>query len=432
MRPRSSRTPLPSAFTRLSWASVLTQFAEQIALVAVPLTAVLLLNADAAGAALLQVAQTLPFLVLAIPFGLLVDRSSPRRLLLLSEALRASTLVAVVVLLAVDALRFEALLALGFAGAVGTMGISVAVPAAVPRTVPRERLVDANRWLELGRSAAFIAGPAVAGAIVSLAGADTAFIVATIACVAALAVLARTDIPARTVAPRTAAWREIGEGLRFAFSHALLRPMIVTSFVFNVGWFLLQSVFVVYALDRLGMTPTTVGFAMAVYGAGMVIGALLAPVLSRRLPLGAMAMLGPLGGFAAALLMTATVWVPSPAFAFAAYLLFGLGPVLWTIGTTALRQAVTPVAMIGRVSSVLVVATYGARPVGAGIGAAVAAGVGVEACVLLCAVVFAAQLGYVLLSALRRVREIPADPPEHAAEPAGPVRSAGTDGPGPR
>lgn len=425
MHPRAPRRPLPPAFTRLSWSSVLTQFAEQIALVAVPLTAVLLLGADAAGTALLQVAQTLPFLLLAIPFGLLVDRSSPRRLLLLSEALRGSTLVAVIVLLALDALRFESLLALGFAGAVGTMGISVAVPAAVPRTVSRDRLVDANRWLELGRSAAFIGGPAVAGAIVSLGGADTAFVVATVACLAALAVLARTDIPARVAAPRTTPWRDIGEGLRFAFFHALLRPMIVTSFVFNVGWFLLQSVFVVYALDRLGMTPATVGAAMAVYGGGMVIGALLAPVLSRRFALGALTMLGPLGGFAAALLMAATLWVPAPAFAFAAYLLFGLGPVLWTIGTTSLRQAVTPVSMIGRVSSVLVVATYGARPVGAALGAVVAAGVGIEACIVLCAGVFAAQLGYVLLSALRRVREIPADPADAAVGATPPDESAG-------
>ncbi|MCK2025048.1 MFS transporter [Microbacterium sp. SSW1-47] len=433
MHPRAPRPPLPPAFTRLSWSSVLTQFAEQIALVAVPLAAVLLLGADAASTALLQVAQTLPFLLLAIPFGLLVDRSSPRRLLLLSEALRASTLVAVIVLLALDALRFESLLALGFAGAVGTMGISVAVPAAVPRTVSRDRLVDANRWLELGRSAAFIGGPAVAGAIVSLGGADTAFVVASVACLAALVVLARTDIPARVAAPRMTPWRDIGEGLRFAFSHALLRPMIVTSFVFNVGWFLLQSVFVVYALDRLGMTPATVGAAMAVYGGGMVIGALLAPVLSRRFALGALTMLGPLGGFAAALLMAATLWVPvpvpvpvpAPAFAFAAYLLFGLGPVLWTIGTTSLRQAVTPVSMIGRVSSVLVVATYGARPVGAALGAVVAAGVGVEACIVLCAGVFAAQLGYVLLSALRRVREIPADPADAAVEATPPDESAG-------
>ena len=413
MMPAEKRPPLSSGFTRVAWSSVLTQMAEQIALVAAPLAAVLVLGAGATETALLQLAQTLPFLLLSIPFGLIVDRSSPKRVLVGCEALRAATLACTVALILLDSLSFEALLALGFVGAIGTVGVSVAIPSSVPQLVARERLMDANQWLELGRSIAFICGPVIAGAIVSLAGAETAFVVATVACAAAAVLLLRVGIP-RVPSPRTKAWTDVARSVRFVLSHELLRPMIVTSMVFNVGWFLIQSVFVVYAIDRLGMTPSTVGTAMGVYGAGMVIGAFASRQVSRRMTLGSMSVLGPAGGFLAAGLMAGTLWMPFPALAFVAFFLFGLGPVLWSISTTSLRQVVTPVPMIGRVSSLLVVSTYGARPIGAGLGAVIAAGAGMEWCIALAAVVFAAQLVVVLTSALPAVRELPASVPEAA------------------
>lgn len=401
------RDPLPNRFTRIAWSSVITQMAEQIALVAMPLAAVLMLRAGATETALLQVAQTLPFLVLALPFGLVIDRTSPQRILLASELLRMATLGGVVVLIALDALSFSALLALSCVGAVGTVGVSVAVPSSVPRLVGPGRLMDANRWLELGRSAAFVSGPVLAGAIVSVAGAGAALVLATVACAAAAALLVRLDIPRNAASPRTSAWREAVDGLRYVLTHRFLRPMVATSTIFNIGWFLIQSVFVVYALDRLGMTPTTVGLAMGAYGAGMVIGAALSQPLSRRLRFGLMTVLGPAGGFLAVILMATTLWIPSPLLALVSFFLFGLGPVLWTISTTSLRQAVTPAPMIGRVSSLVVVSTYGARPIGAGLGVAISAAFGMTWCIAAAVVVFALQLAVVLASALPAVRELP-------------------------
>lgn len=401
------RTPLPAAFTRISWASVLTQGAEQIALAATPLAAVLLLNAGPAETAMLQVAQTLPFLILAIPLGLIVDRHSRKRILIASEALRALTLAAVLILIHLDTLTFTALLALGLIGAIGTVGFSIAAPAAVPELVARQQLVDANRWLELGRSIAFISGPALGGALVALAGAGTAFIVATIICCAAVTLLTRIEFPHHSPAPRGSGSRDILKGLSFTIRNDLLRPMLVTSLIFNIGWFLVQSVFVVYALERQSMTPTTVGMAMGIFGIGMVIGAFSMPWLSRRLALGRISILGPLGGFVAAALITATVWMPSPPLVYSSFFLFGLGPVLWSISTTTLRQAITPQQLIGRVSSLLVVTTYGARPIGAGIGVLVAALAGMEWCIVLALAVFALQLVVVLFSKLPSVRSLP-------------------------
>ncbi|MBT2484682.1 MULTISPECIES: MFS transporter [unclassified Microbacterium] len=405
--PSNRRSPLPAQFTRIAWSNVLIQFAEQMALIAAPLAAVVVLGVGATGTALLQVAQTLPFLLLSIPFGVLVDRYSPKRLLLASEALRTLTLAVTAVLVLTDWLTFGALLAVGFLGAIGSLGVAVGIPSTVPQLVSRDRLMDANRWLELGRSVAFVSGPVIGGAIVSLADAETTFVVATIICGAAVVLLARLDVRRPARARSREAWREVADGLRYVLSHELLRPMIVTSMIFNVGWFLIQSVFVVYALRDLGMTAASVGTAIGVYGAGMVLGAVVARSLSARLSLGRMSVLGPIGGFLAAVLMVITLWLPTPALALFSYFLFGLGPVLWSISTTSLRQAVTPTRMIGRVSSLLVISTYGARPIGAGLGAVIAATLGMEWCIAVAVVVFAAQLAVMLASPLPALRELP-------------------------
>lgn len=408
------RTPLSAAFIRISWASVLTQSAEQIALAATPLAAVLLLNAGAAETAMLQVAQTLPFLIFAIPLGLIVDRHSRKRILIASEALRALTLTAILILVHLDTLTFTALLILGLVGAIATVGFSIAAPAAVPELVEREQLVDANRWLELGRSIAFISGPALGGALVAVAGAGTAFIVATIICCAVVTLLTRTEFPHHSRTRQGSGSRDILDGLSFTVRNELLRPMLVTSLIFNIGWFLVQSVFVVYTLERQSMTPTTVGMAMGIFGIGMVIGAFSMPWLSRRLALGRISVLGPVGGFVAAALMTATVGMPSPPLVCLSFFLFGLGPVLWSISTTTLRQAITPQQLIGRVSSLLVVTTYGARPIGAGIGVLVAALAEMEWCIVLALAVFALQLVVVLFSKLPSVRSLPEPPVQEA------------------
>src|SRR4051812_16154046 len=107
---------LPPAFARIAWSNLAAQFSEQMALAAAPLVAVLALGAGAGETGLLQMAQTLPFLLLSLPAGVLADRASRRRLMAGSEALRALSLIAVLVLVLLDRLDLPALAVLGFLG----------------------------------------------------------------------------------------------------------------------------------------------------------------------------------------------------------------------------------------------------------------------------------------------------------------------------
>src|SRR5919109_1100522 len=166
---------LPPTFTRLAWSNLAAQSAEQIGLAAAPIVAVLALGAGVAATGVLQTAQTLPFVLFAIPAGLLADRTSRRRVMVGAEILRALSLLTILVLTALGGLTLATLAALGFIGACGTVAYSVAAPALVPSLVAPGALAVANGRLELARTVAFTGGPAVAGALVGWTGGAVAF-----------------------------------------------------------------------------------------------------------------------------------------------------------------------------------------------------------------------------------------------------------------
>ena len=107
--------------------------------------------------------------------------------------------------------------------------------------------------------------------------------------------------------------------------------------------------------------------------------------------------LGPVTGFCAALVLALTTFVASPLLAGLGFFLLGAGPILWVISTTTLRQAVTPPQLLGRVSAINIL-SYGARPIGAGLGAVVGGIYGAELCLVLAALMFAVQALVILLS----------------------------------
>ena len=398
---------LPRSFQGLAWSNLAAQSAEQLSLAAVPLVAVLMLGAGPGEIGFLAAAQTLPFLLVSMPLGLLADRMSRRRLMVWSEGLRAVSLLVLLAMVFASKLSIAWLAVLGFMGAVGTVAFSVAAPALVPALVPREALALANGKLELARSAAFTAGPALAGALVAWAGASAAFVLAAVLSVAAAALLLRlTEGPRSSTAPRHPLL-EVKDGARFVWEHELLRPMAITGAVFNISWFVLQAGYVPYAVRVLGLGAQAVGFTLAMYGAGMVVGALLTSRVVARLPFGRAIQVGPAVAVVAAGVMVSTLVFPLASLAALSFFLFGAGPMVWVITSTTLRQSVVPSTMLGRVSAVFLTINAGARPVGAALGGVVGAAWGEPACLLLAFAGFVLQAVIIFASRVATLHRLP-------------------------
>src|SRR5215467_439293 len=402
----NSETRLPPAFRRLAWSNLAAQSAEQIALAATPILAVIAFGGGAGETGVLQTAQTLPFVLFAIPAGVLADRLSRRSVMACAEALRALSLAAVLALAALGLLNWPLLAALGFLGACGTVAFSVTAPSLVPSLVPTAALAAANARIELARTVAFAAGPALGGALVGWLGGASAFSVAAALSAGAVVLLSGLCEPARPPRPSRHPFDDVREGARFMFRHPLLRPIFVTQFIFNTAFFVLQAVFVPYAVRHLGLSASGVGVTLGTYGVGMMVGALIAGRVMGWLPIGIVIAIGPLAGFVAALVMVLTIWAPAAPLAAASFFLMGAGPIIWVISTTTLRQTVMPPELLGRVTALNIVA-YGARPVGAAIGAAVGGLYGAEVCLVLALSGFLIQAVTILASPIVRLARQP-------------------------
>jgi len=396
----------------LSRSNLAAQFSEQMAIAAIPILAVVALGVSAQESATLQAINTLPFLLLSIPAGLLADRCRRKQLMMASELIRALALFLLFALFSAQVMGLYGLATLGFAIATGTVVYSVAAPALVAALVGKDDLLTANRRLEIARSIAFTAGPSVGGILAGWASGIFAFLTAFALSILSVWYLARLPNELQHTPSERRLLRELSEGIAFIVHNRYLRPIVATAFVFNTSWYLLLGIFAYYAINHVHLSASAVGVALGVYGLGMVAGAYLYPVISRHLGFGRQVMVGPICAFAAALLMVATLLVQqlvlAIVFVFAAFFLFGCGPIVWTISTTSLRQIVTPGGLIARVSSVIMTATFGARPLGAALGAWLSATFGIASCLIGAAIGFSIQLGIIALSAPARLPSIDA------------------------
>ena len=393
---------------RLANSNVTAQFSEQMAIAAIPIVAVVALGVSAEQSAMLQAINTLPFLLLSIPAGLLADRCKRKQLMIGTELIRAAALFLLFALFSTKLLSLYGLAALGFAIALGTVVYSVAAPALVATLVGKDDLLTANRKLEIARSIAFTAGPSVGGILAGWSSGAFAFLAAFILSLASVWYLTRLPEEPWQPTNRRHLLRELSDGIQFIVRNQYLRPIVATAFVFNVSWYLLLAIFAFYAINHLQFNAAEVGFALGVCGLGMVAGAFLYPVIARNLGFGRQIILGPICASTASLLVVSTLFTHQNFVVYAAFFLFGFGPIVWTISTTSLRQIVTPSGLIARVSAVIMTTTFGARPLGALLGAWLSATFGVTSCLIGVAIGFSIQLGIIAVSEPSRLRSIDA------------------------
>lgn len=398
-------------FTALLGAAAGTHAADQLALATLPLTATLVLGAGPDVLGLLVAAQSTAWLLVSLPAGAWVDRLPRRRLLIAALGFGLLASVAAVAAAATGAAGLLGVAA--FIGASGTVVYVLTSVSLLPSLVPAADLPRANARLELARAVVSLAAPFVAGMLAQHLSPTWGYGLAALGAALALAcVLALPRVPAPAAGTaRPPFLAAIRAGARFVVHHDLLRGISLCAIFWNFAFFALLAIWAPLALGPLGLDPAGMGLAQSAYGAGLILGALVAPITSRRLPPLATLIFGPaVSVVAAGLFLAAPAHAGTAngfALAAAGYFLVGFGPMLWLICQTTVRQLVTPLSLMGRVNATVQTAIYGVRPLGALAGGFLAAQAGLQSALVLVAVAFALSTLAIMQSPLARLRAMP-------------------------
>lgn len=396
-------------FLKLWGAQTISQVGTQVTLLALPLTAILLLHASALEIALLGAMETLPFLLFALPAGVWVDRLPRRGLMILADLARAAALVSIPIAHWLDALALPQLFVVAFVTGIGTVFFDVSYLSYLPSLVGRAQLAGGNARLMATQSGAQIVGPGIGGALVALVGAPVALLADAISFGVSgglIGLIRRREAPVERAEDRHI-WTELREGLSYVFRQPYLRILTITTGISNFFGTMLFSLFLLYAIRDLGFTPGAMGVIFMLVSVGALAGAVLSGRVVRTLGLGrTIAWAAILGNVTFLTIPLAPQDNALPYFVVGAILGPGIG-MMFNVNQLSLRQAITPERLLGRMNSVVRFMYWGTMPAGAAAGGALATVAGVRTTLIVGAAGSALALVPLALSPLRHLRALP-------------------------
>lgn len=404
--------PFPSKGFRRFWVGdAVSTFGTYVTLLAVQTLVVTDLGGDATAVGWVNSARWLPYLLLGLLVGAVVDRHRRRPVLVASDLAQAVLLTAIPVAWALDALTLPVVLAVVAAyGAVSLVG-GAASMAFIPRLVERRDLQRAHVRLDGADAVAQNAGPALGGLLVTLVGAPLTVLVDAASYVfsAVMTATVRVDEPARVVTGERPHLRhEIAEGLRWVYGGSGLGRLAVSTHVWFAGNAVVVTVLAPFALTRLGLSPLQLGLATSAAGVGALLGTLGSTPGGRWLGTGGAVVVAHVGSALGAVLM----------------LLAGLGTTGWgawavlaagqslhgaAIGFSnshemAYRQTLTPDALQGRTNTTMRSLNRAVIVVGAPLGGLLADRAGIRPALAVAAALFALAAAMLAASPFRQVR----------------------------
>ncbi|MFJ2955492.1 MFS transporter [Streptomyces sp. NPDC087270] len=413
-----------SDFLRLWTGQSISTLGSSISSVALPLVAVVTLGASTMQISVLTFLQTLPALPLSLFVGVLVDRVSPLRLLIVSDLGRGVAVGAIPVLAYAGLLRVEVMYVCMFVIGVLSTVFDISYGAYLPRLLPQSLLIAANSRMELTRNVLSLTGKGVAGAAIAVM--RIPFVVAADAlsyfCSALSLVLIRrrsadpsgSPSPARP-APRQVI-REIREGVTAVFGNRYLRPVTVNAALSNFLTQVVLTLFVLYATRDLGLSGGWIGLVFAGGSVGGVVSSLLLPRLVERFGYGR-AFLGFMVCLRAGLLCVGLVHGPQP------LLIAGL-TVLWFVSLlglvgsniclAALRQVAVPDELRGRANAAIITLIAGVTPLGAILAGVLGSAIGAHRTILGVTLLMPLPLLLVVFSPIRRLVSVTETAPQRS------------------
>ena len=402
-------------FRRLWTSLTITAFGAQVTNLALPLTAALLLNATPMQMGILVALETLPFALFSLHAGVLLDRVRKLPVVIAADLGRAISLLAIPVMAWLGALSVEVLFAVGFLCGVQNVVGGAAYQVLLAQMAGRKRLVEANAKVALGETSAALIGPGLAGGLVHALTAPFAIVLDAVAFLVSALILrrvvSRNDVPCASTGHGM--WREIGEGIRLVWQNRTLWGLAWLAGTWQFLHHMQVAVLILFATRELGLSAGAIGLAYACGGIGCVLASATAQRLSERLGIGNVivhALILTAFGWQAFGLISGPVWVATLALG-AAMLVFDFGAVLYGINYLALRQAITPDRLLGRMTATMRFFTVAAAPLGSLVGGALATAIGLRGTLLTVGILGLVLSGAaVLWSPVRRHRTLPVAP----------------------
>ena len=351
-------------------AAAISQLGTQITFLAIPFIAVTLLDASPLDTSILAMLGWLPMIALGLVAGAIVDRTRCQPLLIGCDVARALAVAAI------PAAHLTGWLSLWYLYAtVVIIGLfstffDIAYQARLPTLVLRDDLIAANGGLELAQSGTRIVGPGLAGAMIALFTAPVALLLDAVSYLASALFLVgiRQPEPPLTAAPRPrsvtqALHLDIREGITCLWRQPVLRSLLGATLGRSIGWALVEGIMLFYIVRTLALPAEAAGAAFSIGNVGLLVAAALTSQATRQWGLGPI-IIGAVGLHTLGLVLLALAPLAPLALLTTGYLVRAAGVVAYNMSQLTLRQSMTPLHLLGRVSATVRVLGWASIPLG--------------------------------------------------------------------
>lgn len=384
--------PLGSPYWKLWTSSALSNLADGVMKVALPLVAIRYTESPALIAGL-GFAFTLPWLIFALTAGALADRFDRRRLMLMANTARAVVLAVLTVTALLGAGSIWMLYAVALCVGIAETVYDTSSQSILPQLVSRDALSRANGRLYAAElTTNQFVGPPLGGFLVA-SGVAVAFGAPVLLWVFAIVILLLIRGRFGTDHPRTTTLRtDIAEGLRFLWSNTILRVLAVMVGVFNLATSAAFTVLVLYAVgpnSAMKLTDPGYGLLLTASALGSVLGSFVAEGAERWLGRSKALALTIVGSV---LTVATPAFTTNPVIIGAGFFVGGITVSIWNVITVSLRQRITPQRLLGRLNSAYRLVAWGTMPLGAALGGVIAEFAGLPAVFLTAGVVVVSLL----------------------------------------
>lgn len=373
----------PGNWFHLLWLSQSTALlGSEITIIAIPLLAVLQLNATPSSMGVLIAAEFLPMVALGLFVGVAIDRIGAWKVLILTGILCTTILVTTTIFSAFDFLSLHLLIALVALFGAAKSFHAMALTPFVQQTVAREHLVDANGKFGISRAFAEVGGVPLSGFLVQLLSAAGAVLVGAASYLVSIFALwgLRSKQRKQPKIEHTSVFLEIHQGIMEVLRHPIRRYILFSAAIWNFFYAAMMAVYIFYLSNTLGIKPLDIGIVLFPGGIGVLLAGMTLKTVSSRLGLGMTAVYGICCTAAWAALVAVSsytdVWISS--ILMLASFCFGLGQGIFNGASISIMQIVTPTELMGRVTSSSSVFHSMALPFGALVGGWLGENAGVE------------------------------------------------------